>query len=242
MPPLTGGRGPRGDGQRGADRRGDGPLAGVPTARLGLGLALAAVAVGGLLASPAALAGVRDLVHSPWFPVALLALYAVRPLLAWPITLCTALVGYRYGLVLGLPIALAGAVGTSLLPYAVGRRYGRLPPNGVLGRLSAGSSAFFRAVGDVRGLVGARLVPTPPEAVSAAAGAGGVSLWAFAVGTAVGELPWTVAALLLGASLDRLALDALHLDPSVVAAVSLVGLLLLAGPLYRWVSGRVTRS
>ncbi|MEE6209425.1 VTT domain-containing protein [Salarchaeum sp. III] len=176
------------------------------------------------------LARVRGVVASPWFPLVLVALYAVRPFLAWPVSALSVLVGYAYGLPLGVPIALLGAVGTSLIPYYVG---GRLPTAGrVLGRVRSGGERYFAAAGDTRGVVAARLAPTPAEVVSTGAGIAGVPLWAFVVGTLVGELPWTIAAVGLGASLDSFSLQSAF-DPVFVGACVLLAVLVLAGPLYR---------
>ncbi|GGN07674.1 TVP38/TMEM64 family protein [Halarchaeum nitratireducens] len=197
-------------------------------------VAVALVATAALLVSPAAaLDRVHALLTSPWFPLLLVALYALRPLFAWPITVLSALCGYRYGLVLGLPIALCGAVATSLLPYYAGRR---VPTDGggLLGRLTAGSTAYFERAGGVRGVAAARLVPTPAEAVSGAAGAGGVPVRAFALGTLLGELPWTVAAVVTGTGLDRFVVSAVEVDPRLVAGIAAVGVLAVVGPAYAW--------
>ncbi|GGM56033.1 putative membrane protein YdjX (TVP38/TMEM64 family) [Halarchaeum rubridurum] len=203
-------------------------------ARVLAAVAVALVAAAALLVSPAAaLARVHALLTSPWFPLVLVALYAIRPLFAWPITVLSALCGYRYGLAVGLPLALCGAVATSLLPYYAGRR---LPADadGLLGRLTAGSTAYFERTGGVRGVAAARLVPTPAEAVSGAAGAGGVPVRAFALGTLLGELPWTVAAVALGAGLDRFVVSAVDVDPRLVVVIAAVGVLVVVGPAYAW--------
>lgn len=173
----------------------------------------------------------RAAVASPWFPVLLLGLYAVRPFLGWPISLLSALVGFQYGLLVGVPVALAGTVATSLPPFAAGRY---APAEGQLfGRLTDGSQRYFRATGDLRGLVAARLAPTPPEAISGAAGAGGVGVGTFAAGTLVGELPWVVAAVALGSSLDAFTMDAAHLDPTYLVAGVTAAALLLTPVAYR---------
>lgn len=210
-----------------------------PTRRhVGVGLALAGLVALGLVLSPGdAVARLRAGLYSPWFPLALAGLYLLRPLLAWPITALSVLVGYRYGVAVGLPVALAGAVATSLVPYAVGRYYRDRP--GPFAWAVAGSQRFFRATGGLRGVVAARLAPTPAEPVSVAAGAGRVSLPAFALGTALGELPWTAAAVLAGHSLSRLSLaDAPAVSPWLLAAALLAAALLLAGPAYRWLRAR----
>jgi uncharacterized membrane protein YdjX (TVP38/TMEM64 family) len=198
------------------------------------GLFVAGLLALGILLSPGdALAAIRGHLYSPWFPLLLVGCYLVRPLLAWPITAISVLVGYRYGLLLGVPIALLGAVGTSLLPYAFGR-YHR-GHDGALAGLVAGSRRFFDATGGLRGLIAVRLAPTPAEPVSIAAGTGGVTVVPFAIGTAIGELPWTIAAVLAGHSLSRLSVaPAAAVNPWLVAAGLLAAALLLAGPAYRW--------
>ena len=178
----------------------------------------------------------RGVLFSPWFPAVLVALYAVRPFLGWPITVLSALVGYRYGLVLGLPIALAGAAATSLVPYAAGSRFDL---DGRLGRWFVGSSQrYFRTAGDLRGVVAARLAPTPAEPVSAAAGFGGVPVGAFVLGTILGELPWTIAAVALGHSLSVFSVTRVTIDWRLAALGLLAALVLLAGPVYRVYRGR----
>jgi len=204
--------------------------------RLALGVTLAGLVALALLASPEfVLSRTRSLVHSPWFPLLLVGLYLLRPFVAWPISLLSALVGYRYGLAVGLPIALTGTVFTSLPPYVAGRW---LPPGGgVLGWLADGCERYFAETGDLRGLVAARLAPTPAEATSTAAGTARVSVPVFALGTLVGEFPWTVAAVLAGTSLASFDPVALDPDPRLVVAGVVVAALLLAGPTYRYLTG-----
>lgn len=173
----------------------------------------------------------RAALASPWFPVFLVGLYAVRPVLGWPISLLSALVGFRYGLLVGFPVALVGAVATSLPPYLAGRL---APENGRLfGRFSDGSTRYFDAAGPLRGLVAARLAPTHPEPVSAAAGAGGVSLRSFAAGTLLGELPWVLAAVAVGSGLEVFTMQAAHVDTELVLAGLLVALAVLSPVAYR---------
>lgn len=178
-----------------------------------------------------AVALASGVVASPWFPVVLVGLYLARPFLAWPISALSVLVGYRYGVLVGVPVALAGAVATSLVPYYFGDR---LPTAGsVLDRVRTGGERYFTAAGDVRGVAAARLAPTPAEAVSAAAGLAGVPPGAFVLGTLAGELPWTIAAVALGASLDTLTLSTSHVDLRLVLACVLLAVLVLAGPAWR---------
>lgn len=196
------------------------------------------LAVGGGLAAAAVvvrptrvLGALRHAAASPWFPAVLVALYAVRPFLAWPISALSLLVGFKYGLVVGVPVALAGAVATSLPPYLIGRgapRDGR-----VFGRLSAGSRRYFDAAGGLRGLVAARIAPTPAEPVSAAAGAGGVTPRVFGIGTLVGELPWVVGAVAVGNTLDAVDPLGASVTPAYAIAGGAVAAALLAPIAYR---------
>jgi len=122
------------------------------------GAAAALVVALAVLARPArALDALRAALASPWFPVILVGLYAVRPFLAWPISVLSALVGFKYGLLVGVPVALAGALLTSLPPYAVGRY---APADGrLLGRFSDGSRRFFAGVGANRAATRPRTSP-----------------------------------------------------------------------------------
>ncbi|WP_135853107.1 TVP38/TMEM64 family protein [Halorussus salinus] len=212
------------------------------------GLALVAVvAVGSLLAGPNHLFAVaRDLADRPVvFGALLVAVYLVRPLFAWPTTLVAILAGYAYGPVWGFPIALAGTTGSALLPFLAARYVGTGSGertgwgSGLVARLGDSGERFFEATGDLRGMVASRLAPAPSDPVSAAAGLSGVSTGAFVVGTAVGEVPWTVAAVLAGGSLDHLSTTGLTaINWELIAAAGAVAVALLAGPAYRAVSVR----
>jgi len=209
---------------------------------LAAGAAAGALLALGLALSPAAVIDrLRSLVFSPWFPVVLAGLYLARPVLAWPITALSVLVGYRYGLAVGLPIALAGAVFTSLLPYAAARYLDT--DAGLIARAQRGSERFFGATGDLRGVTAARLAPTPAEVVSVAAGMGRVSFPAFVLGTLLGELPWTIAAVVAGRSMRELTLSGVEVaDPVLVVGGVLAATALLAGPLYRMLGKWHARS
>lgn len=199
--------------------------------RLAMGFLLSLIAAAFFLRSPdAVLDAVTRTLSSPWFPVVLVGLYLTRPFLGWPITLVSALVGFRYGLAVGIPVALAGCVFTSLPAFVAGRR---LPTDGrILGLVGARSEQYFSTTGGLRGLIAARLAPTPAEPVSAAAGIGGLSLTTFALGTLVGELPWTIAAVGLGAGLQTFDPARISVDWRLGLLAGLAGLVLVARPAY----------
>ena len=162
------------------------------------------------------------------FTAALLALALVRPLLAWPTTLIAVAVGYSWGL-RGLPIALALIALTSVPPFLVARR----SADG--GRFASAGARAVDATGDLRGVIVSRLLPAPSDVVSVGIGLSGVPLRAFVVGTAVGELPWAVAGIVAGQSIQRVLREGLGavIELELVAAAGVAALLLLAGPAYR---------
>ena len=199
------------------------------------GAALGTVVAASLLGSPeAVLSAAASAAADPLlFGVAVLGVYLVRPFLAWPTTAVAILTGYGYGVALGVPVALAGAVVTSMPPF-LGVRWvagdGRF-----WGHLGDAGDRFFGSAGHVRGVTGARLLPIPADAVTCTAAASGVSLPAFAVGTVLGELPWTVAAVVVGSSAERVAARGLgEVGLPLVAACVAAAALLLAGPAYQY--------
>ncbi|WP_435068814.1 TVP38/TMEM64 family protein [Haloplanus sp. C73] len=160
--------------------------------------------------------------------VALTLVALVRPLFAWPTTLIAVVAGYGLGL-RGFPLALALVVVTSLPPYWVaGRGAGT-------GTVASAGERFVAEAGALRSVAGSRLLPLPSDVVSAGAGVAGIPVRTFALGTAVGEVPWVAAGVVAGdsfASLDSVSLAAV-LDPRVVVGAGLLALLALAGPAYR---------
>jgi uncharacterized membrane protein YdjX (TVP38/TMEM64 family) len=196
---------------------------------------LGAVVAAGLLSSPeATLRAASQAAANPLlFGVVLVGIYLVRPFVAWPTTAVAIVVGYGYGVALGVPVALAGAVLTSMPPFLGVRWF--TGEEGFWGRVGDAGDRFFASAGHVRGVTAARLLPIPADAVTCTAAARAVSLPAFAVGTVLGELPWTIAAVVVGSSAERVATRGLGEAglPVVVAAVAAAGLL-LAGPAYQY--------
>lgn len=204
---------------------------------IGVGVLLAAVAVAAILTSPsAALERLAWLAADPVrYGVACLALAVIRPLVAWPVTLLAVAVGFGYGPG-GAPLALALMVFTSIPPYLFARRVGSR------GRIAAVGERIADAAGGTRVIVASRFLPTPSDAVSAAAGVGGIRPRPFVIGTVVGEAPWAVAGTLVGASLESLVGGSAEFDLRFVLATALLALLLLAGPAYRSYRDRGDRS
>ena len=202
------------------------------------GLAVVAVVVAaGLATDPErALAALVSLSDRPvLFGVVLLGIYAVRPFLAWPTMAVSIVVGYVLGPWVGLPVALAGAVITSLPAFYLACWF--RTDEGLVGRLGSGGRVYFRTAGDIRGVAAARLMPIPADTISAAAGLAGVRFRAYAAGTLVGELPWTVAAVVIGSSARTITeAGTAAVSLPLLAVTSLAAVVLLAGPLYRMLS------
>lgn len=177
----------------------------------------------------ALLAWVGDLRSQPLtFVLVVAALYLGRPLVAWPISLCSAVVGYGYGL-WGVPLALCGVCVTCLPPCLLG--WYAEGEGGVFGTIGHSGERLFEATGGFRGVVAARLAPLPANPVSCGAGLSGVDPQEYLAGTLVGEVPWTVAAVLVGSSLSRLTVAGVGgVSVELALAAGALAALVLAGP------------
>jgi uncharacterized membrane protein YdjX (TVP38/TMEM64 family) len=205
---------------------------------LGVAVLVGVVVVSHLFAPRSPLAVLDRLAGKPaLFGAMLVGAYVVRPLVAWPISLVSVVVGYAYGVVVGVPVALVGAVATCLWPYLLARYC--QPETGPLGRVAVWGRAAFDRSGDTRGVTAARLAPVPADAVSYGAGLANVSTGAFVAGTFLGEIPWTVAAVLAGSSLDRLSTGAVTgPDPVLIVALAALAVVLLAPSVIGYARGR----
>ncbi|MGQ3330572.1 MULTISPECIES: TVP38/TMEM64 family protein [Halorubrum] len=203
------------------------------------GVALAAIASAAWVVSPEVVLGpLTWLADDPVrFGAALVALTAIRPLLAWPTTLLAVVAGFGYGWA-GLPIGVAAMVATALPPYWL-TRAGRVRAregSRIADRLCGAGERLAETTGGVRAVTAIRLLPIPSDAVSVAAAGSGIRLRSLAVGTALGEFPWAVIGVAIGVSVDRLASGGVaSIDPTAIVAMAGLGALLLAGPLYRTV-------
>jgi uncharacterized membrane protein YdjX (TVP38/TMEM64 family) len=165
------------------------------------------------------------------FALAVVAVYLVRPFLLWPVSSVALVLGYLYGPVVALPLALAGAALTAMAPYLVGR-YAQTGL-GLFGSLGRSGARFVEAVGETRGVVAARLSPVPGDPISYAAGLSNVSVRPFLVGTVVGEIPWALVAVVTGASMRTLSVSEFALSPAFFLALAGLSIIVLAGPVYR---------
>jgi uncharacterized membrane protein YdjX (TVP38/TMEM64 family) len=213
---------------------------GTRRALAGIGL-VALAGVGALTVSrEAAMGAVGAVADDPvLFVGAVFALYLVRPAVLWPPTLVAVVAGYGLGPALAFPVALVGAVVTSAPPFYFARWLDCGQENALVARLADAGSGYFGSTGDVRGVVAARLAPVPADAVSCAAGLSAMPFRAFALGVLVGELPWTVAAVVVGSSLSTITAEGLGgVGTPLAVATTVAAALLLAGPAYERLGGR----
>jgi uncharacterized membrane protein YdjX (TVP38/TMEM64 family) len=209
------------------------------TRRQLLGMAcLGALAAGAAVVfSPAALVAWLEhlATHPLQFALALTAVYLVRPFLLWPVSSIAIVLGYVYGPVVALALALVGAAITGLPPFAVARYASS--DTGLFGTIGQSGQQFTDSVGEIRGVIAARFSPVPGDPVSYAAGLSDVSLGAFIAGTVVGEIPWAVVTVLAGDSMRTLSVTGFSLSPAAVVAIAALALVVLAGPLYNHLRG-----
>ena len=226
----------------------------VPSSR-SRALAGALVAVGmvaaGVLVSPTTVLETVDAMAADpvLFGVAVAGLYLVRPALAWPTTPLAAVVGYGFGVAAGVPIALAGVV-TTVLPTFVAVRWltgddtalAADNDGGLLERAGETVARYYDTAGPLRGVTASRLAPIPSDVATCAAAVSDVDLRHLIVGTAFGELPWTIAAVVVGASAATVSTNGLgDLGLALSLGCALAATLLLAGPLYRALRARTQR-
>lgn len=168
--------------------------------------------------------------HPVYFAVALVAVYLVRPLLLWPVSSLALVLGYLYRPVVALPLAVVGATVSGLLPFFVAR-YARSDV-GPFSSVARTGRQLTDAVGETRGVLVARLSPIPGDPISYASGLSNVSVGAFLVGTAVGEIPWALVTVLAGSSMRTLSVTGFTLSPAAVVAIAGLGVVVAAGPVY----------
>jgi uncharacterized membrane protein YdjX (TVP38/TMEM64 family) len=167
------------------------------------------------------------------FGAVLVGVYLCRPFVLWPISAVSVVVGYVLGFWVGVPVALAGAVLTSLPPFVVARVL--RTDDGVFGYLGDAGDRLVATTGALRGVVATRLAPLPADAVAYATGLADVPVRTMLLGTAIGELPWVVAAVLAGHSMHRFVLTGLDAGLSLAVGAAVLAVLLVAGPAYRHV-------
>lgn len=194
---------------------------------------LGAIAVGAAaLFSPATVVARLEhlATHPLQFALALLVVYLVRPFLLWPVSSIALVLGYVYGPVVALPIAVGGAAISGLPPFFVARYASS--DGGLFGSVRETGQRLTDSVGETRGVLVARLSPIPGDPISYAAGLSNVSVGAFVAGTLVGEIPWALVTVFAGSSMRTLSVTGFTFSPAAILAFAGLAVVVLAGPLY----------
>ncbi len=204
---------------------------------VGIVLLLAILSAALLVGPDRAVAALSVAAESRWFLPALFTLYLLRPLLGWPHSPFPLAVGFVLGAVAGTVVALVGAVLTAIPPYLIGRWLGT--DSGPFGRLGDRGQRFAEGTGSLRTVVAARLTPLPIDLVSYGAGVARVQPRPYVLGTFLGEIPWIAAFVAVGAGADSLTTAELTTPGLLpIALLAVLGLLLLAKPLWKRYASR----
>lgn len=186
---------------------GDGPDAGSPPGtavwvRLVALVVLLAVAV--VVAVVVGLPDVERLradvaAAGPLAPVVFGLLYAAATLVPLPKNVLSTLAGLLFGLVVGLVVVLVAALLGAAAAFVLGRWLGRAAVERLTGARVARLDGMLRRRG-LLAVIGVRLVPVLPfTAINYVAGLTAVRPRDYALGTALGIIPGTVAFVALGA-------------------------------------------
>ncbi len=222
----------------------------IPRRAIGGVLLVSGILTAGIVLSPGSAATFLESVADDpvLFGLVVAGLYLVRPLFAWPTTPLALVVGYGFGLALGVPIALTGVILT-VTPVFVAARWfvsdpaepslEELPFGGSIDRTTTAIYQYYRTAGQIRGVTVSRLAPIPSDISTCTAAVSGVSYPRFIIGTVLGELPWTIAAVAVGSSAATVRTDGLgELGVLLTAGCLVAVVVLLAGPAYRTIRSR----
>jgi len=166
-----------------------------------------------------ALSWIEGLRTSRAAPMALLAIYLVSGLAAFPVTVVNVATAIAFGPWLGFWYALCGSLASALLTFGVGRRFG----SQVIRRFSSGLAyRAARAIGE-RGflaVLSCRLIPVAPfTVINLVAGAMPISVRDYLLGTFVGMAPGIA---VLAAFGDRVVKVLDNPDPTNLALLALI--------------------
>lgn len=169
--------------------------------RLGLPLLVAFMAAAAVLAHPPHLDRLREQFADPgpWSAIAFVAVYSAVMLSPLPKTVFTLAAGALFGVGWGLLVVVTGATAGALMAFASARVLGRDAVRRLGGRWADQLDHQLQRRG-LWAILFLRLVPAIPfTVVNYLAGATGVRLRDFALGTVVGMIPATTAYVMLGA-------------------------------------------
>jgi uncharacterized membrane protein YdjX (TVP38/TMEM64 family) len=177
------------------------------SARLRLGLAIALLGGGALLAAAAggpSVSEVRSWVESggPGAPVVFVLLYVVLTVLFFPGAVLTGAGGALFGVAAGTGLSVVGGTAGATTAFLIGRRLGRGTVERAAGRRVRALDAWLGRRG-LTTVLYLRLFPVVPfNVLNYASGATAISARDYVLGTAVGIIPGAFAYAALGGSLE----------------------------------------
>ena len=198
---------------------------------VGVGAALAVVLVAG---TPSA-EGVRDWVDGAGAaaPLAFVLLSAALTCALFPGPLLAGASGLLFGTAIGFPLSLCAATLGACAAFSISRHVGGAAVEHVAGRRLLALRDLVSRRGFVSVLY-ARIAPgIPYTLVNYAAGLTRIGLGTFAAATALGAAPRAFAYTALGGSLGNLRSPEAIAAAAVLAAMALIGLLLVRRDLHR---------
>lgn len=163
---------------------------------------------------------------SGWAWPAVIGLFVLGGLVAFPVTLMIAATAAAFGTWPGLPLAAAGAMSSALVTYGIGRAIGTAPLRQLMGPRIHRIAARVQHHG-IFAVAAVRLVPTAPfTLINLVAGASGIHLADYLIGSALGLAPGIIVLSVLGHGLWQLLAS-----PSAAQIALFVALLLGWGAL-----------
>jgi uncharacterized membrane protein YdjX (TVP38/TMEM64 family) len=165
----------------------------------------------------------------PWAPLVVMAAYTPACFIMFPRPLITLFAVIAFGPVLGFVYSLLGIVTAALATYFVGR----VLPRDTVRKLAGDKLNEMTEVLRRRGLLAifaVRIVPVAPFAIEGmVAGAVGIKLWHFALGTVLGMLPGTLTTTIFGEQIQTALEDPSKINYWLVGGVVVffVGLILV---------------
>jgi phospholipase D1/2 len=157
-----------------------------------------------------------------WAPLALMAAYTPACFVMFPRPLITLFAVIAFGPGLGLAYSLLGILGAALSTYFVGRTL----PRDTVRKLAGDKLNEMTEVLRRRGLLAifaVRIVPVAPFAIEGmVAGAVGIKLWHYALGTVLGMLPGTLTTTVFGEQIKTALEDPSRINYWLVAGVALL--------------------
>jgi uncharacterized membrane protein YdjX (TVP38/TMEM64 family) len=171
-------------------------------------------------ATPARIdAAITAISASPWWPLTVIGLYIVAGLLAFPLTLLVLTTAVVLGPLGAFCCALIGAISSAVIGYGIGRAVGR---KRLIELLGARVERIAHAT-EQRGILAIAVLRNLPVApfvvINFAAGALGIQLRTFILGTLAGITPGVSILCLMG---DRLRELLANPQPAHIAAAAVV--------------------